>query len=420
MSELASNNPFRDRSGSTPRTSSPPPYTSVSKNPFLDANTGMHSRASKARNETDSSNPNGERSLSKRRDTPRSMNDDGEQSRRKDPSTHRSAGDNGARVHRLDRPTRSSGSTTHTKRPNRPRSNSETSAAELKKERSDRERRRERSDKDRPSNSSKPRKHLDKIDLLDVTGFAAAGGFHHDGPFDACTPHRNKNAKKAPVLAFAKDSTAMTMAAGPPTQPVYFGDHVNNVESFSDYGNLGGQTRPGAGARAASFNPTSNIDQIHGYESVGLGTTTFLEGAPASRSAMLARTVSDNGGRSNELRPRATSDHAAGGSGLGRKKSVLQKIRGAYRDRAAESQDFPIAASPPSSPYKQKDKDAGYFEDPKDYKGAANITFQVTEEDSSNHLSPLYRPSSNGGASATNGLIKRVKSLRVSGKKRPE
>lgn len=271
---------------------------------------------------------------------------------------------------------------------------------------------------------SKTRKHLDKIDLLDVTGFATAGGFHHDGPFDACNPSRNKNVKKAPVLAFAKDSSAMTMAAGPPVQPVYFGDHINNPESFSDFGGSSVKTRPDAGLRTASFDPASHTDPIHGYESVGLGTSTFLEGAPASRSAMLARTVSDNGSK-QESRPRATSEYASG-AGLGRKKSVLQKIRGAYRDRAAEVSE-PVIQSPPESSFKQKEETSSYFlevAEPSDTKGAlATTSGQISQ--SASRLSPLYRPASSEEemgvqGTGTSSLIKRVKSLRVTGKKRGE
>lgn len=313
----------------------------------------------------------------------------------------------------------STGPSNSSARPHRPRSVSETSAADLKSARS-KDGRRHQSGKDKTS--SKTKKHLDKIDLLDVTGFASAGVFHHDGPFDACNPSRNKNSKKAPVLAFAKDSTAMTMAAGPPVQPVYFGDHLNAAESFSDYGGSGLKTRPDAGLRAASFDPTSLTDPIHGYESVGLGTSTFLEGAPASRSAMLARTTSDNSSK-NENRPRATSDYASGASGLGRKKSVLQKIRGAYRDRSNEPIERVIPGesySPPASPSKVKEQPSTYFlevpESPDPRPTAC------PGAGTSSKLSPLYRPVENDGETAAgpSSLIKRVRSIRVSGKKRAE
>ncbi|CCG84100.1 protein of unknown function [Taphrina deformans PYCC 5710] len=368
------------------------------------------------------------------------------------PSSSRRAGDNGDRSRDVAPALRSSQKVTKREklpetesratRSHRPRSNSDTSIASLKKERTNRERKRQpttisATSKDKSESSTKSRKNLDKIDRLDVTGFMTTGGFHHDGPFDACNPSRNKNSKRAPVLAFAKDSTAMTLSAGPPTQPVYFGDHLNNAESFADYGSASRAARPGVGIRAASFDPASTIDPIHGHESVGLGTTTFLEGAPASRSAMLARTVSDNGGK-DEFRPRATSDYASGSS-LGRKKSVLQKIRGAYKDRATESRA--LSASPPQSPHRSQigtqstEESSRMLQEVHGSKPISSIAIQLTDEEpstsenttssyNSSKLSPLYRPASNGGTtgngSGANGLIKRVRSLRVGGKKRSE
>ncbi|KAG9100462.1 hypothetical protein FS749_015218 [Ceratobasidium sp. UAMH 11750] len=46
--------------------------------------------------------------------------------------------------------------------------------------------------------------HVDVIDKLDYSGIGAAT-FHHDGPFDACAPARNKNRTKAPMYAFDGD-----------------------------------------------------------------------------------------------------------------------------------------------------------------------------------------------------------------------
>jgi hypothetical protein len=46
--------------------------------------------------------------------------------------------------------------------------------------------------------------HVDVIDKLDYSGIGAAM-FHHDGPFDACAPSRNKNKTKAPMYAFDDD-----------------------------------------------------------------------------------------------------------------------------------------------------------------------------------------------------------------------
>lgn len=283
------------------------------------------------------------------------------------------------------------------------------------------------------SNGTSRRKHLDKIDLLDVTGFNSVGGFHHDGPFDACNPARNKNTKRAPVLAFAKDSPSMSLSGGAPSQPVYFGDHVNNAESFADYGNNAAasppKTRPDYSMRSASFDPAQSVAPIHGQESVGLGATTFLEGTPASYSAMMSRTISDTGTNNSgtDPRPRATSEYA-GASGLGRKKSVIQRIRGAYRERAIEARAAEQSAAQTSSQSRPlQSSRVEETPDPVigqpqmrsraiDYK----VSPQVRDAEATNDLmSPLYRPSSSGTSTSNGnpgGLIRRVKSLRVSRK----
>ena len=73
---------------------------------------------------------------------------------------------------------------------------------------------------------------------------------------------------------------------------------------------------PKPGVDPPSFNPTTIVEPVHGDESMGLGTSTFLEGAPASRAA-LQRRESDTDGSG-----------FGGGGGLSRKKSLAQKIRG--------------------------------------------------------------------------------------------
>jgi len=50
--------------------------------------------------------------------------------------------------------------------------------------------------------------HADIIDHLDISGIGAAR-FHHDGPFDACAPSRNRHRMKAPMLAWAATEGAV-------------------------------------------------------------------------------------------------------------------------------------------------------------------------------------------------------------------
>lgn len=68
-----------------------------------------------------------------------------------------------------------------------------------------------------------------------------------------------------------------------------------------------------SGTETVAFDPGARIDPVHGQESMGLGTSTFLDGAPASRSA-IARRQSEN------------NDAESGG--LQRKKSLAQRLRG--------------------------------------------------------------------------------------------
>lgn len=152
--------------------------------------------------------------------------------------------------------------------------------------------------------------------------------FHHDGPFDACNPHRNRQgSRRAPMQAFPKDSLNNIMGGGGPLNKrpdhaTFLGN--NDEEAFKDYsaeayGN--GALRPDGPARGASnvVNPLAP-EPIHGDESLGLGTSTFLEGTPAS-SAAIAR------------RQQESTVGGAMDGGLQRKKSLAQKIRGIRNER---------------------------------------------------------------------------------------
>lgn len=227
---------------------------------------------------------------------------------------------------------------------------------EQRRERHRREREaRHRERKDRLPGSSKgkkPPKRLDIIDSLDVTSIYGTGCtfvfkpkpvimssnihavFHHDGPFDACNPDRNRRgSRRAPMQAFAKDSANNTIGgSGPVNKDINFNQfHGRGDEGFTDYATSAARNpaievdsfEPYAGSSAPSmgpsgrpgstFNPTVQGDALHGEESMGLGTSTFLDGAPAARAVIERR-------ESETEVPQA--------DGLGRKRSIAQKIRG--------------------------------------------------------------------------------------------
>lgn len=143
--------------------------------------------------------------------------------------------------------------------------------------------------------------------------------FHHDGPFDACNPHRNaKKDRRAPMQAFPEGSANMMLGGAGPLHSRLDLDkfHGRGEEGFQDYG----QTRKANTTllQQQFINPTDRIEQVHGAESYGLGTSTFLEGAPASKRALERR----------ESEEQTAQEGMPYGGGLQRKKSLAQRLRG--------------------------------------------------------------------------------------------
>ncbi|KAK3723579.1 hypothetical protein LTR37_001831 [Vermiconidia calcicola] len=190
-------------------------------------------------------------------------------------------------------------------------------------ERRRRDRRKEREERYKregrlPDGRRKP-KNLDLIDKLDVTGIYGQGLFHHDGPFDACNPHRNaRKDRRAPMQAFPEGSANMAMGGSGPLRSQLDLDkfHGRGEEGFQDYG----RTRK---ADTAVINPTDKVEQVHGEQSYGLGTSTFLDGAPASKRALERRESEDQ----TMMADNGMMGGGAGG-GLARKKSLAQRLRG--------------------------------------------------------------------------------------------
>ena len=143
--------------------------------------------------------------------------------------------------------------------------------------------------------------------------------FHHDGPFDALNPHRNRQgSRRAPMQAFPEGSLNNTIGGPGPlnSRP----DHSNlfghgDEEAFSEWSSSG-KDRNGeysSKTEVPVFDPLSRGTVLHGDESLGLGTSTFLEGTPAARSAIEEREKERQAQLMNE--------------GLQRKKSLAHRIR---------------------------------------------------------------------------------------------
>ena len=171
-------------------------------------------------------------------------------------------------------------------------------------------------------------KNLDTIDKLDVTGFYGGAKFHHDGPFDACTPHRNRDKSRAPVLAFPPDGPNNSIKGMAPMnstenqydlmfgvgddEPLYTtkishqgsSSQQNRSRSSGNPDYYTGKTPYGNGLivkkatqstirlNELNNNPTTTrfdvntkSTPVHGDTTLGLGSSTFLDGAPASTAA---------------------------------------------------------------------------------------------------------------------------------------
>ncbi|KAJ1335962.1 Pal1 cell morphology protein [Microdochium nivale] len=358
---LGSNNPFRNRAVSpnnrSPAPASPfddPPPRPTSKNPFLDLPDDMSSSKDKASptaedifnnltlNDGTSSGAGGKPPMpSTRPPGP--------------PGPPRPRGENipphgrgGPPVHR---PTRSQEEAMRARRPSghgakpsggspqrkpvgsRPRRNSDSSIVEKEKPLTEEEkkakeaRRRERERRHREAKSGKdskgkPSKKLDVIDQLDATSIYGTGLFHHDGPFDACNPNRNRQgSRRAPMHAFAIDSPNMALGgSGPlnkrPDHATFMGNHDDEAFTLHASGVGAAGERRVEKPTTAFFDATARSSILHGDESLGLGTSTFLEGAPAAR-ATIQRRQAETVQESTE--------------GLGRKKSLAHRIRNINR-----------------------------------------------------------------------------------------
>ncbi|KAI6852665.1 hypothetical protein KC323_g9463 [Hortaea werneckii] len=218
----------------------------------------------------------------------------------------------------------------------RDRERSERPQRTESEERRRRERRREREDRHRreAEKTRKVRKAqgLDIIDKLDVTGIYGPGLIHHDGPFDACNPHRNKTSGKsrrpAPMQAFGADSMNMVLGGSGPLRSKLDLDkiHGTGVEGFTDYASTRKQD-------TNIVNPYERFEQVHGDATDGLGTSTFLEGAPASRRDQQRRESEDQEAMYAKAGMAGSSGGGGGGGGLTRKKSLAQRFRGMSNTR---------------------------------------------------------------------------------------
>ena len=245
------------------------------------------------------------------------------------------------------------------------------------------------------------------------------------------------------MAAFPKDSANNSMGgSGPVNKNIDLAQyHGHQPDSFRDFNAAAGRSdtrpmgdlrmgmgyrgdaRPGAD-RVSAFNATANVDPVHGDESLGLGTSTFLEGAPAARAAMERR---------------ESEDDVNAAVGLSRKKSLAQRFRGGSTSRPRgpgeiitsptskwERTDSPADTQSAGGPRKMNEKNPFFqnYDKAYDQKGESIRVAQQerTESDCESAARPndaLRRTQTEGSAPADGsdgknggGFLSRVKSLR--------
>ena len=184
--------------------------------------------------------------------------------------------------------------------------------------------------------------------------------FHHDGPFDACNPHRNRKKDiRAPMQAFPTGSKNNTIGGSGPLNKTFDMDRIRGTgaEGYQDfaaapigegYNTQSGRKYSWEKDRPGVYDPFSKVELKHGEESVGLGTSTFLEGTQASRSAMQRR-ESEN--ETSTLQNNGAAPGMVNAGGLGRKKSLAQRFRGMSQPRRGGLETGgPSAAISPREP----------------------------------------------------------------------
>lgn len=117
--------------------------------------------------------------------------------------------------------------------------------------------------------------------------------------------------------AFPANSANMALGGAGPLNSQLDLDrfHGRGEEAFDTFGSTRKNTEPNI------IDPTKRGEYVHGAESTGLGTSTFLDGAPASKRDLTRR-------ESEEKAPQF-----GGGGGLTRKKSLAQRFRGMSNNR---------------------------------------------------------------------------------------
>lgn len=128
---------------------------------------------------------------------------------------------------------------------------------------------------------------MDVIDKLDQSGFPGSS-FHHDGPFDVISPKRNsRDNKNAPILAFPNDKNESIKSIPKPKYSKR--EEKFDIDILDDIFGTNDVDDDDSFMTESDINPDNSDGDIletraiHGSYTDGLGTSTFIDGAGASK-----------------------------------------------------------------------------------------------------------------------------------------
>jgi hypothetical protein len=158
-------------------------------------------------------------------------------------------------------------------------------------------------------------------------------------------------------------------------------------EAYLDFNMSARQNSPSIG-----FDSSQKELPVHGDASMGLGTSTFLDGTPASAAAI------------------NKSQEEALGASLGRKKSIVQRLRGG-------SSSGPAPPRPPKAPAVVSPSAIDESTDPLARATSNPVNGSESNGDRKITYDTNTRTTNGGSSSGAGGLLRRVKSLKVSNRR---
>ncbi|CAD6932364.1 unnamed protein product [Tilletia controversa] len=186
-------------------------------------------------------------------------------------------------------------------------------------------------------NDPKGPSRIDVIDRLDASGLHGMSLFHHDSPYDACSPHSNRHGHKAPVKAFTFEDGPPGRAGGGGGGSAAAANAGGSRQNLSPLAQATLQRMNAADSEAGSASSRTGKPPVHRSRTMDSATTPFADddqlekpslGRAQSSDSDFSTTAppplpySKDGGSS---RPSHNYSHSASSAVSGRNKGYITK-----------------------------------------------------------------------------------------------